>query len=131
MNIQLVDTKVEAMSLHQGVTEEEKLNFAVSTAFSDEKLDSFLIAFEVNVPVKDHGRIFSVKYLAQFSSDTEIKAEDRENPFFNINAPAIAYPFLRAYIANLMLSSGYEPLMLPTINFVKLNKEKKQAEESN
>ena len=40
-----------------------------------------------------------------------------ENPFLHVNAPAIAYPFLRAYIANLLLISGYDPLMLPSINF--------------
>ena len=40
------------------------------------------------------------------------------NDFVMINAPAIAYPFLRTFVQQLTLLAGVQPLMLPVVNFV-------------
>lgn len=37
--------------------------------------------------------------------------------FFTGSAPAIMFPYLRAYISTLTGVSGIEPIILPTINF--------------
>ena len=56
--------------------------------------------------------------LAEDECLDKVLDEDFFNEAFaRINAPAIAYPFLRAYIANLFVASGYDALMLPTVNF--------------
>lgn len=63
------------------------------------------------------GISINVKYQAIFKTEDDIDDSLLDNPFLHVNAPAIAYPFLRAYIANILLMSGYDPLMLPSINF--------------
>lgn len=57
-----------------------------------------------------------------FKCDLEITKEFKVSDFQRVNAPAIAFPFSRAYISNLTLQSGLRPLMLPSINFVELSK---------
>lgn len=37
--------------------------------------------------------------------------------FPRVNAPAIAFPYLRAMISNITLQAGLKPVMLPSINF--------------
>ncbi|MBZ7675074.1 preprotein translocase subunit SecB, partial [Klebsiella grimontii] len=34
------------------------------------------------------------------------------------NAPAIAYPYVRAFVATLLLNAGLESVSLPAVNFV-------------
>ena len=40
--------------------------------------------------------------------------------FLHIIAPAIAYPYVRAFISNVLLVSNLDPAILPVINFQKL-----------
>lgn len=119
MNITLKSSKVDDLSLNKSDEKIEQMEFSVSTAFSTEEMNSFLVVFELKLQADDE-YILSIRHLSRFEASTEIKEDDRESPFFSINAPAIAYPFLRAYVANFLLSSGFESKLLPTINFVNL-----------
>jgi preprotein translocase subunit SecB len=50
--------------------------------------------------------------------------------YFYVNAPAILFPYLRAYIAALTSLSGLEPVHLPSLNLTKLGKTlEKETEE--
>lgn len=126
MNITLISSKVDNLSLFKSEETLEQMEFSVSTAFSTEEPKSFLVVFNIKLQADDE-HILELHHLSQFSANIEIKEDDRESPFFSVNAPAIAYPFLRVYVSNLMLNSGFEPIMLPTINFVSLAK--KETEE--
>lgn len=42
--------------------------------------------------------------------------------YFYVNAPAILFPYIRAYIAALTSLSGLEPVHLPSLNLTKLAK---------
>jgi len=129
MNIQLVGSIVDDLSLYKTSEPLGDMKFSLITAFSEDSINTFAIIFNLKIQVgKD--RILTVKYISEFEADQDITEEDRTSHFFFINAPAIAYPFLRAYIANFMLSSGFNPEILPSINFVKLAKDKKQHEEN-
>jgi len=129
MNIQLVGSIVDDLSLSKTSEPLGDMKFSLITAFSEDSINTFEIIFNLKIQVgKD--RILTVKYISEFEADQDITEEDRTSHFFFINAPAIAYPFLRAYIANFMLSSGFNPEILPSINFVKLAKDKKQHEEN-
>jgi len=119
MNIQLVGSKVESLSLLKNDEKIDDMEFAVSNGFSKDSLSTFIIIFKLKLKIDD-GYIFSVHHVSQFEASEEIKEDDRNSHFFSINAPAIAYPFLRAFVANFLLSSGFEAAMLPTINFVRL-----------
>ena len=57
--------------------------------------------------------------MFDFITDEEITEDFKISHFPKINAPAIAYPYLRAFVSNLTLQSGVDPAMLPTINFIK------------
>lgn len=61
-----------------------------------------------------------------FKIDEDISEEFKLSNFPKINAPAIAFPYLRAFVSNLTLQSGFEPIILPSINFVKLAEENEQ-----
>jgi preprotein translocase subunit SecB len=125
MNIRLISSRVEDLSLYKSDNEGREMEFSVSTAFSEEVHNSFLIIFNLKLEADDKHTL-SVQYLSQFETDEDITDEKMESKFFSINAPAIAYPFLRAFVANFLLSSGFEPKILPTINFVKLSSENQQ-----
>lgn len=124
MNITLLNSQIENLSLFKSDENLEHMEFSVNTAFSTDEADNFRVVFHIKLKINDE-YFLEVRHLSYFKADSDIKEEDRESPFFSINAPAIAYPFLRAYISNLMLNSGFEPIMLPTINFVSLVKNEK------
>lgn len=49
--------------------------------------------------------------------DGEIDEAFIKSHFPRVNAPAIAFPYLRAMISTITLQAGLKPVMLPSINF--------------
>jgi len=45
------------------------------------------------------------------------------NKFFYLNAPAIIFPYVRAYITTLTALSGIDPVIIPTLNLSALGKD--------
>lgn len=72
---------------------------------------------ELNVKVADEKGLVDVNVIANgiFEYDKDITSEAKES-FFNINAPAILFPYVRAYVSSLTAMSGMSPITLPTIN---------------
>lgn len=123
MNITLQGTFVDSLSLVRGSGEPNKFDFSFMTAFAEGDPCGFFIVFDVSLTIPQE-HLLDVKYVAQFASDEAISEEQRTtHNVFKINAPAISYPFLRSYIATILLNSGLSPVMLPTINFVELSKQ--------
>lgn len=89
--------------------------------FPDDDRTTFVVMF--GVELKD--RLFDMNLDAAFvfKTEVEISEEFKISNFPKINAPAIAFPYIRAFISNLTLQSGFEPVILPSINFVKLAEE--------
>ena len=56
-----------------------------------------------------------VKLRGEFEFDNQLD-ENQKAKFFEINAPAILFPYLRAYISSITGLSGISPIILPTIN---------------
>ena len=50
----------------------------------------------------------------------DVTDEFKKSPFIEINAPAIAFPYIRAYISNLTTQSGLFTVTLPTFNLTNL-----------
>lgn len=61
-----------------------------------------------------------LRYLAWFEGPRPFQTEEIESPFALVNAPAIAFPFLRSFVSLLTLNSGFRPAILPTVNFLKM-----------
>ena len=120
MKIQLKNWKIAnlSMSLLDERTKRDNDSFDLESGnfFSDdEENNTFGVAFKLNI----NDRSFDLIIEAFFNF--EIVTEDfKLSSFPKINAPAIAFPYLRAFVSNLTLQSGLEPVILPSINFVQL-----------
>lgn len=88
------------------------------TQVDTEISNKFQTIFIVNVV--DKGNVFNlqVKAAADYEIMGEVPPEIYEN-FVRLNAPAIAYPYLRAFISNMVLQAGMNPIIIPPLNFNK------------
>jgi preprotein translocase subunit SecB len=126
MQIQLLSTKAIKIDLQPEECNEEEFFFNYNTHFDDDfKVRTFKVSFHSKIMHKENFQC-EVIYLAEFTTDGDLDEKFRHSGFANVNAPAIGYPFLRAFLANLLLNSGLEQSFLPSINFEALWKEKKQ-----
>lgn len=75
----------------------------------------YVSSLEVRVFNETKTLDINVKLKGIFEFDNDIDNHSKEN-FFNINAPAILFPYLRAYVTSLTALSGISPVILPTIN---------------
>lgn len=135
MKIKLVSTKAINIELAPCEIDEDSSENEMDFSFdfnpflpeSEKEIKTFIIAFLGHM--KSYKEAFECKvvFVAQFETGEVIDQEFLKNKFALINAPAIGYPYFRAFFSNLLLNAGYEPSFLPTINFVNL-KEKKEKE---
>ena len=126
--IRLKDTRVEALQLQKPLKAADKpLTLEIEHELIGDAEKNFLLRFKCEVQHKE-GVTLILSFLAEFETNQSVTEEFFKKSFAKINAPAIAYPFLRAYIANFFISSGYNALMLPTINFQAMaEKEREKA----
>ncbi len=124
MKIQLSNWKVThiALSLLDDETKRDENSFDLEAGnyFSEEKAsNSFGVVFDLKI--SDKAFDLSVKAAFDFEvTDDVITEEFKLSAFPKVNAPAIAFPYLRAFVSNLTLQSGVAPVILPSINFVEL-----------
>ena len=82
---------------------------------------------QLGIKISDELEIFiiEVEAVADYYFDAEIEPNLLSKMFY-INAPAILFPYIRAYITTLTTLSGLKPLILPTLNLVSLGEELKK-----
>ncbi len=80
--------------------------------------DLFLIVFIVTLNDKDKLFNLQVKAVADFQIIGDVDSVIYES-FINVNAPAIAYPYLRAFVSNLVTQAGMNPIIMPPVNFTR------------
>ena len=126
MNIQLCDSRVQSLNISRAAeakdTDGEIVHFATKFGFKPDLENNYFICFELVVETPC-GSSVDVQYESMFYTDEIISEEFQSSPFAMINSPAIAYPFLRAYISTLLTLSGLESVVLPTINFQAMYKD--------
>ena len=127
ISLQLQGSRVERLLLNKDIElESSKSNvksLSVFTKFpnSDSESRDFLVTFEIVLSLSQ-GYLLEIEHSSIFTSNVNLDKKFQESNFPKVNAPAIAYPFLRTFIANFLLYSGYEPIILPSINFTKFKK---------
>nr|WP_181717008.1 protein-export chaperone SecB [Psychrobacter sp.]QJS05581.1 hypothetical protein [Psychrobacter sp.] len=98
-------------------------SISYEAVFPEDDKNIFFIHFNIaiNKADEDHGNFgnLEIDFLARFSHEIEITEKFKDSHFPRVNAPAIAYPFLRAFVNNLFVNAGYETVLLPTYNFTK------------
>ena len=102
-------------------SKKQSFNLAVGYSFPDNSEGEFGIGFLIHI--KETAFRIDLEMLFLFHFDQEIDEAFQQSSFVKINAPAIAYPYVRSYISNLTLQSGLNPIILPTVNFVKFAEE--------
>jgi preprotein translocase subunit SecB len=128
MNIQLTSTKTLFLKLQpsqEEFIEEEKFSFDYQVEFPDSIENKFIVVIKSLIEHKNGYHIDTI-FLAEFQTDSAIDEDFKSSKFPFVNAPAIAYPFFRAFIANTLLNSGIEVMYLPSVNFELLYKKKKE-----
>jgi len=75
----------------------------------------------LGVHIEDEAKSLSIEVdaIAIYVLEGEV-SEKMLSTFFYLNAPAILFPYLRAYVATLTTLSGMPPINLPTLNLTQL-----------
>ena len=76
----------------------------------------FSVRFLLKLPVQET-KFLELEYTSEFETDPEFDSEFENSHWAKANAPAIAFPFVRSYVAHITLIAGYEPVILPSRKF--------------
>lgn len=129
MKIQLKGWRVKDLSLiskqENSFTKsnDNKFQLSFGHALDQDNPKEFIIGFKIELDESSFNIALEMAFI--FETDSIIDDNFKESSFLKINAPAIAFPYIRAYISNLTLQSGYDSVILPSINFVSLNEKDK------
>lgn len=138
MNISLTKTNItkvafESYSENMPLTDGSaggKFEVRFDKVFNESIPTQFIIRFHIIINDEEEKFKLQMTSNAFFTTDMPIDDEFKNSPFPNVNAPAIAFPFLRSSVAQFTLNSGINPIMLPTINFVEFAKEPKNEKDN-
>lgn len=89
-----------------------------------EKSKEFSLNFHIKVYNDDNSFLVDLTALTFFKVNHPIDEDFKKSDWVIVNAPAIAFPFLRAYLSTITLNSGIRPVVLPAFNFTRMNPEK-------
>lgn len=126
MKIKLLDYKVVDLSFQaskNALTMETKnsdISLEVGQFYPDDDEQLFGVGFKVAFSQEGYSVRLEMRFF--FMTDSKITDDFKNSPFPVINAPAIAFPYLRSYLSFLTMQSGYPPVMIPSVNFVEFAK---------
>lgn len=134
ISIAFIDLHVLSLQMNGGneprnknATEELSFQLNIEDVFNDSDKKYFGKRFKIELKNEQNGFSLFVDIVGDFKTDDDITDAFKQSHFVKINAPAIAYPYIRSFISFIALNSGYNPITLPTFNFTKIA-EKKKAE---
>lgn len=125
MNIRLAHSIVKKLELKRNSDDdsgEDNCDLSFSVGYDNDNEKEFAIFFFVQLRSQANLKI-ELEYSSYFETSEQINDEFKASHFPKINAPAIAFPFLRSFIATLTVNAGYTPVMLPSVNFTKVKTE--------
>lgn len=126
MTIKLLEYKVVDLSFQMeeddssGISSKNDLSLEVGQLYPDDESGVFGIGFKVSFRQEEYRLRMEMRFF--FQTDGAITEEFKKGPFPAINAPAIAFPYLRSFLSVLTMQAGYSPVMLPSVNFVEFAK---------
>lgn len=133
-SVQVTALSLNAESFDNSITNDNEDNIETSltigTGFTDnETSKAFAILFDLDINNKDRTFVLSLKATAHFETSAEINDSFKGSDFVHISAPAIAFPYIRTFISNTVLNSGYDPIILPSFNFYKMAEDAKKEKQ--
>ena len=117
MQFRLVQTFIRSLrcdELPMGQDVVDELRYA--PAFNDQQPRGFAVIFDLKAPLSPSNQL-ALSFLAVFETSEDITEEFRISHFPQENAPAVAYPYLRAFVSQFSVLAGYVPFTLPIRNF--------------
>ena len=81
-------------------------------------LGQFELYLDIEVREKNDLLRIDIKTVSYFTYEEE--GDLAENRYFTTNAPAIVYPYIRAYIATMTAQSGVGTVTMPSMNLMPL-----------
>lgn len=84
---------------------------------------AFILDVAIHNPDQKEVVYVKTEFHTIFECDEDVNEEFLSSQFVRVAAPAIGFPYLRAFVSNLSLSAGYNPIILPSINFVKFDQD--------
>ena len=98
------------------------------TFFNEDLDNKFVVAFSLSI-ASDNKERMSIEIFAQalFETSEAINGEFKTSYFANVNAPAIAFPFVRSFVQTLSVNMGITPIILPSYNFAQAFEESKNS----
>lgn len=115
LNLEAVDREP---SIEQRSDELDDLQ--VGQFFPDDKDNIFGVGFKIAFQREEY--VLNAEMRFFFETD-ELMTEEFKNGLFPIiNAPAIAFPYLRSFLSVVTMQAGYPVVMLPSVNFVEFAK---------
>ena len=135
MKIKLLDYRVVDLCLqaseqdsHMDMASND-LSLEVGQLYPDDEKNIFGIGFKVSFSQEGFNVKTEMRFF--FEIDSVITEDFKNGPFPAINAPAIAFPYLRSFLSILTMQAGYAPVMIPSVNFVEFAKRAVKNETSN
>lgn len=126
LDYRVVNLNLESIEQDSSLAQQSnELDLQVGQFYPEEKENIFGIGFRVSF--KQDGYSLKVEMRFFFETDEIITDEFKNSSFPVINAPAIAFPYLRSFLSIITMQSGYPPVMLPSINFVEFAKNAQKA----
>jgi len=117
MQLRLKYTRVDSFRIESSeAVQDGDMKFSYSQGYFEEDSKLFSIRFDLLLGI-EAGKELAIAYDAFFECDEAIDAEFKNSHFPRVNAPAIAFPYLRAFISTVTLNAGYPVIMLPSWNF--------------
>ncbi len=117
MEIRLIETSVMDLQ-YSPSTEGGEEDVRCRPVYREDQPSRFAVIYEVTAAFRRGGWL-KLKYFAVFETSEAIGDEFRKSHFPRVNAPAVAYPYVRAFIAQFSSLVGAETYTLPVRNFVK------------
>ncbi|WKW43367.1 protein-export chaperone SecB [Kosakonia cowanii] len=124
MHLKLKDNNVDELFITRTQEENElvnRINFTYSSHTLSESDTEFCLKFDFTL-TSDRGFKFKLIQDFIFECDEPLDENFWNGHFHKINAPAIAYPYLRAFVSTVLLNAGLEAVNLPSVNFVEMAK---------
>ena len=102
------------------IDDNKVVNEDLTVEFSQEGaecIENNLYKHTLGVDIMDKNNVMRIKVvvIGLFEFDRDVD-EKLKSTFFNSSAPAILFPYVRAYVTTLTGLSGVNPVILPTLN---------------
>lgn len=118
-NLQVINVKLAVGTFEKMLGEGMETSFSFTRTLGEADHQLFAIIFDLHLKNKKKGFKLDIEAIAHFHISEPVGESFKDSPFMLVNAPAIAFPYLRAFLSTFMLNAGFEPIMLPSYNFTK------------